>query len=256
MSKAKTRIAIPAIRLPDGEILQGEPHAVLLLRAIGRGFRAGLVGGFLDKMDKFRPVNPTADDLFPRILPSESEALKRADSAAWRDIEGAELQLAAGREDSEFIKIYLDRFYSLGKLPIRTAMRCKRTKQIFSGTKIHPALNAYHPQVDLYEAGWLHEDGRFLTMEQTGGFIKGATGYCIQENRPLSGEEFLPRLDSKADAVHLGSHLHKHGHHHIKLRIHIFEERGIHLNHVELLKITNKEYLKCLKNQMDGYGAE
>lgn len=267
LKKRRTKIAIPAIRLPDGEILKGHPHTILALRAIESGYTDGLCAGFIDDRELFRPIYPTPDFVFRHLLQSDKHAIKLTRHADWRLADALKAHYEAGREDHDFLKIFLDRWDLVCKLPIKVAARCVRTGKIFTGPNIHPGLYAFYPHLirdeterppgdynfEIAEPGWVHFDGRFFSRKETGRWIKKKTGYCTNKENALSGEEFVPKLETIEDAKYHASCMHEHGIHHIRLRINMFTTQERDPDHVYLLKRLIAEYqrLKELEQSND-----
>lgn len=245
------RKIIPAIRLPDGRILSGGSHSSLLLEAIGLGVENGMDSGYLNDDGAFKPTYPKPSDFLPKKIKGKRHAIAMADRASWAMRDAAVSLIRSGRDDDEFLKIFVDRMNSLCHLPMMPAIRNTDSGEVFSGALLHTRIKPMYPNLvpastlDRYsgpvspaELGWVHFDGRFLTKAQAAYIATSLTGVTIDPHRFVAGEEWIPRLDSEEDAIYLGMHFHFRGRHSAKQRIKIFDSIKKYRKHCKLLKIA------------------
>jgi len=253
----RPHVCIPAVRLPGGEIIQGEPHAILCLRAFERGISEGLIGGHVDRRGVFCPVYRTPEDAWPFKVSTREYGIELANGGDWIRRWGAGDLVKAGRDDSDGLQAYIDRWDSFCHIGLTPAIKNVETGEVFCGVELHGELTAQHPELfngrivevadgstypKQLEVGWAEIDTwRYLTREQAREYSIGATGYATSTNL-ISGEEWFMKLETAEDAKYLGRHWHRHGFYHAKNRSNIFKNRGINLDHVALLGIAITEY--------------
>ena len=115
----------------------------------------------------------------------------------------------------------------------------------------HGVIIIKHPDITLVEtaahwkqlaiAGFLHDDGMFLTREQAANVCLGLGGFPL-EKRLLSGEEWVPPLKDKDDAIDFGKKMHTRGYEQVIHKIRIFSYLKKNLEYVELLEVALEVY--------------
>ena len=85
-------------------------------------------------------------------------------------------------------------------------------------------------------AGFLHDDGRFFDRQQAAMVGLNLTGFMLNEEKMISGEEWIPHLKDKDDAIDFGNRMHFKGLYIAKQRVDVFKSLRKHLEYVELLQ--------------------
>ena len=236
----------PAIKLSDGEVLSGEAHSILVLRAVEMGLQDNLTAGHLNAKGIFFPVYPTDEDLIPKI-DNEISAIEFAHSCSKGQRDACE-RLSNG---NHYFKFVVERWDSLKRLPMFCAVKRLDNGHIYLDVPAHGSTLRRHPELTFVEtatdthqlaiAGFLHEDGRFLNRLQAAQVMTSITGITLNQEKMLSGEEWIPKLESEDDAVALGRRMHERATFIAKDRINVFTSLRKNEEHVEFLKIALKE---------------
>ena len=250
-------VCIPAVRLSDGTLFQGEPHVILALRAIDLGLSGEAVGGHIDGRGLFLPVYEPPEHVLTFKILTKEYGLKLAASGSHRMRWAIGKLIDTGRDDQEGLMAYADRFDSFCNIGIIPAIRNSITGEIFAGVEMHGELTARHPELAVsapdciadgsirptpVEVGWSTIDmNQFLTRDQANDYSKNVTGFATSR-RLISGEEWFSNLKTMEDAEYLGNHWHTHGYSHSMSRVKVFESKGIHPEYVELLKHAQSIY--------------
>ena len=253
----RENVCIPAVRLPGGEILKGEPHTILCMRAFERGISEGLIGGHIDRRGVFCPVYRTPEDAWPFKVSTREYGIELANSGDWIKRWAAGDLVKAGRDDSDGLQAYIDRWDSFCNIGLTPAIKNVETGEVFCGVELHGELSAQHPELSYsrktevadgsitpghLSVGWAEvETKRYISREQAREYSISVTGYATSTNL-ISGEEWFIKLETTEDAKYLGRHWHRHGFYHAKNRSNIFKNRGINLDYVALLETAITEY--------------
>lgn len=147
-------------------------------------------------------------------------------------------------QGDDLFKVVVDRWDSLKRLPLIVAV--KRDDHIYFDGPSHGSIVKKHPELTFVEAdnlqfsipGFLHDDGRFLTREQAANVGLYLTGILLNERQMLSGEEWIPKIETKDDAEELGLNMHFRGYNIAKQRINIFRSLKKHEQHIKFLTIA------------------
>ncbi len=240
------RAYTPAIRLESGEILSGEPHSILALKAMETGEYEGLISGHLNAKNEFLAVYPKDEDIIPKIK-NKANALSFAYKCSKGQRDACE---RLSNNGNKILKIVVDVWDNLMRLPMVVAAKRLDNNYIYTDGASHGNIRNFHPDITFVEtaadthqlaiAGFLHDDGRFLTRQQAAMLCKHLTGVVLNEEKMLSGEEWIPKLKDEKDAENFGNRMHLKGFAIAKQRIHVFKSIRKNLDHVELLKIAIK----------------
>jgi len=237
----------PAIKLSTGEILSGDSHSVLALKAIGMGFKDNLISGNLNYNHQFYPMNPTDEDLVPKIE-NEKGAIKFGSECSKGERDACERLI----HKNELLHIVVQRWDNLRRLPMVAAAKRLENGVIYTDAVAHGAIKNLHPDITFSEsisdthflsiAGFLHDDGRFFDRRQAAQICLSLTGIALNKEKMVSGEEWIPLIKDRDDAIDFGQRMHMKGFHHAKERIDIFTSLKKHLDHVKLLRMALKEF--------------
>lgn len=240
------RAYIPAIKLNNGEVLSGEAHSILALKAFEMGFHENLVAGHLNAKENFLPVYPKDEDIVPKIK-SKPEALEFAHLCSKTQRDACE---RLSKNGNKYFKIVVERWDTLRRLPMVVAAKRLDNNYIYTDGPSHGEIIRFHPDITFVEtashthqlaiAGFLHDDGRFLTREQAALVSKQLTGVVLNEGKMISGEEWIPHIEDENDAKDYGERMHFKGLGIAKQRIDIFTSLRKHSKHIKLLKIAIK----------------
>lgn len=91
------------------------------------------------------------------------------------------------------------------------------------------------------DPGFIHDDGRWFTRKTGAEFLMRETGYATNPETMVSGEEWIPAMDTAEDAEALAKIVHPMGYQYAKIRLNVFRQRNINHNHIRLLKILISE---------------
>lgn len=238
----------PAIKLNSGEVLSGEVHSILALRAIEMGLQDNLIAGNVNAKGKFCPMYPADKDLVPKIH-NYIEALKFAHNCSKGQRDACE---RLSKNGNKHFKTVVEKWDNLRRLPLVVAAKRLDNNYIHTDGVSHGELINFHPDIafvktaadthQLSIAGFLHDDGRFLTREQAAKVSISMTGFVLNENKMLSGEEWIPKIEDKDDALDLGRRMHFKGVAVARQRIDVFRSLKKHINHANLLHIAIGEF--------------
>ena len=237
------RAYTPAIKLESGEILTGDPHPILALKAIEMGHHYGLVSGNVNAKGKFLPMYPKDEELIPKII-TKRNAIEFAHNCSKRQRDACE-RLS---KDKPILKLVVERWDTLRRLPLIVAAKRLDNGYIYADGVSHGEVVKFHPDITFVEtasdthqlaiAGFLHDDGRFLTREQAAVVAKSLTGVLLNEEKMISGEEWIPRLEDEDDAIDYSEKMHMKGLAIARQRIDVFTSLKKHQNHVKLLTLA------------------
>lgn len=240
------RAYTPAIKFETGEILSGEPHPILALKAIEMGVQDNLISGHLNAKDDFLPIYPQDEDLIPKIN-SERVAIKFAHECSKSQRDACE---RLSKNGDEILKVVVERWNTLRRLPMIVAAKRLDNDHIYTDGASHGQIVGFHPDLTFVQsaadthqmaiAGFLHDDGRFLTRQQAALVSKTLTGVVLNEEKMISGEEWIPHIEDEDDAIDYGNRMHFKGLAVAQQRIDVFTSLRKHKNHVKLLMIATR----------------
>lgn len=239
------RFCTPALRLEDGKLLTGHSHLELAFEAMEMGLERYAVVGHVDSKGIFRPIYPIDEELIPN-LKNENDAIKFAENCSKSERDACE-RLSTG---NDLLKVVVNRWDSLRRLPMVIGIKRLDSNYVYTDGAAHGTIVTRHPDITLVEsashwkqlaiAGFLHDDGMFLTREQAANVCLGLGGFPL-EKRLLSGEEWVPPLKDKDDAIDFGKKMHNKGYNQVIHKIRIFSYLKKNLEYVDLLKIAKGE---------------
>jgi len=232
----------PAIKLSSGEVITGESHPILALRAIEMELSNNLVAGHLNVKEHFLPIYPKDEDIIPKIK-HEVNALKFAHSCSMGQRNACE---RLSKNGNKFLKTVVKRWDSLRRLPLVVAAKRLDNDYIYTDGASHGEIINFHPDITFVKtaadthqlsiAGFLHDDGRFFDRQQAAMVGLNLTGFMLNEEKMISGEEWIPHLKDKDDAIDFGNRMHFKGLYIAKQRVDVFKSLRKHLEYVELLQ--------------------
>jgi len=236
----------PAIKLSSGEVLSGGAHFVLALEAMDMGLLDNLVSGHVNAKGEFCPMYPNDEDLIPKII-TKYDALEFAHSCS-KDQRDACERLSS---NSPVLKIVVERWDTLRRLPLTVAAKRLDNNHIYTDGVSHGAIINFHPDITFVEtaagthqlsiAGFLHDDGRFLTRQQAAIVGMSLTGVLLNEEKMISGEEWIPHLEDEDDAKDFGNRMHFKGLAIARQRTDVLKSLRKHPEHIKLLTIAIEE---------------
>lgn len=245
----------PAIKLSDGTILSGRSHTILALKALSIDIDHNLIAGNLNYMGDFFPMYPKDEDLIPDIY-SEKYALEFAHSCSKGQRDACERLIPK----NEFLKIVVERWDTLKRLPLTVAVKRGDNGHIYTEGSAHGAIGLNHPDLTfvktaadthvLSTAGFLHDDGRFLDRQQAAHVCLSLTGIVLNKEKMLSGEEWIPPLKNKEEALEFGQAMHERAKSLARQRIDAFTSLRKHPEHVEFLKIAVAEHERKMAREI------
>ena len=237
------RISIPALRLPNGEVLTGNSHIELAFEA---NLERDAVVGHVDYKGNFKPIFPIDEELIPK-LKNRIEALNFAESCSKGERDACE---RLSKRD-ELLKVVFKRWDQLKRLPMVVASKRLDNNYIYLDGVSHGINVLNHPDITYTKIdnphktmaipGFLHDDGRFLTREQAANVCRMLGGICIGD-RLLSGEEWIPPLNNEEEAKLFGRNMHIKAFRQITDRMRIFKALKKHLEHIKLLEVVVEIY--------------
>jgi len=241
------RISIPAVRLSDGEIISGDHHTILTLKAIRMGYKGTLVSGNLNYEGKFYPMYPIDEELIPK-LKSENDAIKFAEKCSKGERDACK-RLSSG---DDLLKAVVTRWDSLRRLPMVVGAKRLDNNYIYTDGIAHGNFVTRHPDITFVKsaahwkqlaiAGFLHDDGRFLTREQAASVCMKLSAFPINKDKLISGEEWVPPLKNEGDAKDFGKRMHIKGRDQVSNKINIFKYLKKNLEYVKLLEVALNSY--------------
>jgi len=233
----------PAVKMSNGEVITGEYHPILALRAIDMGLDKNLVSGNVNAKGKFCSMHPTDEEIIPKIK-NEFRALEFAHSCSKGQRDACE-RLS---ESNQLLKMVVERWDTLRRLPLIVAAKRLDNDYIYTDGASHGEIINFHPDITFVKtaadthqlsiAGFLHDDGRFFNRQQAAIVAINLTGVLLNEEKMISGEEWIPHLKDEDDAIDFGNRMHFKGLNIAKQRVDVFKSLRKHLEYVELLKVA------------------
>jgi len=241
----RDRDPVRAIRFPDGEVLTGNSHTELALRGIemGHGFYKKMDAGWLDYRGVFRPLKPKPNEVFVGTIGTPDGAIRRARDASWDQMYAAEELLEVERYDHDNLRVFIDEFKKLGSIELIPAIEGISGRVWACGTR-HGEIRVRYPEcmMERNTTGFVDLDGRFYNRAQAAQIQLQLTGHCTNKKNLVTGEEWIMKMETEADAIHQGRHFHRLGFNHACMRLNVYKTKGIHPNYRELLQIAIREY--------------
>jgi hypothetical protein len=223
MTVARDYIAPAALRLPDGEILQGDDHLKLAMKAINEGHDPKLLSsGHINRLGQFCPMYPTDMDLVPKINTElDARQLVRSRNFSIDNRDAAD-RLSKGNDLYEYMVKEFDSL--LRPLPLVVCVKRLDNDTVFRSATNHGFVRRLHPELYSNDAeptkglmqtpasiGFIHDDGTYLSRKQAMDIQRVVSDLSFRGEELLGGEEWIPYPENEDEADSIGSKIHSSG---------------------------------------------